>query len=179
MRRRKFYKVEDCEFDCLVSYRGLYPDIYFSAEDYEFAKAYYDDSENYSYYCHAGNLYDGGRTYPADGIDTDKFRELYEYALKKEQDYTARDSRDIPFDDESDYTAGELRLYKESLDGLFCTHKGLNFRIEDEKLVMLDHYYFDYGGENTTMSVFDIPEELGEYFIEFYRELLKMEDEEV
>lgn len=173
--RRSFYKVKDCEFDCLVAYRGLYPDVYFSSEDYDAAKAYYDDSESYSYYCLVGSQY-GGRVYPADGIDTDKFEELYTQWAIREHDPLAGTAarfgfRYIPFDDESDFTAGELRFYKKSLDGVFCTYMGATFRIEDGKLVILRHYDLDNGGENTRMSVFDMPEELGEYFIEYVDEL--------
>lgn len=171
-----FYYSEGGEYEYMVcySYKGK-PSVYFKEEELESARAYYDNAENYSYYCITGNIHDANdhHTYEVPDMDPEMLSKLLAFALERSYDpFVGRKGlegeRTIPFDPEGPYTDGEIVFCKESKDGgALSTDKGTQFRIEDGKLVLFCFYDFDGYNDyaDPRMYVIDVPEDLGDYFV--------------
>ncbi len=176
-----FYNFEGKEFDFIVCYsRNGKPNIYFKTEELDSARAYYDNPENCNYYCIIGNIHDENdhRVYELTDLDTDKFEELYSFSMEESYDPSKGledrvGKKEIPFDPNSSFTDGEIVFYKADKSGVLCTSKGANYRIEENELVMLYFYYFDGYNDyaNPLMYVSEVPEELGDYFVDIVDKL--------
>lgn len=92
-------------------------------------------------------------------------------------DFAAANSYD-PFDTKKSESAETIRLpipdsgkaprlvfYKESKDGYFTSDKSYQFHIAGGNLLLV--CYYDYGhGEYEELVAVEVPDELGQYFIE-------------
>jgi hypothetical protein len=146
--------------------------LYCSEIQWEEAKAFYDDHNNYTYYC------DEKREPTIEcEIDGDKFNELLTFIYT--HSYKPFGSNDhveiVPFAYEEWGNTKEYVFYKKSKDNIFTssTGTGSSLRIIDGQLYKV----FDYIGdgdinkfEGDTMNGVAIPNDLSTYFIEFLRD---------
>ncbi len=144
------------------------PNIYFESSHYSEAVSYYDNSENYKYICHVGNVY-GGDQYTISDIDVEMFDKLLEFSKKNAYNpLTSFNNEDgleiVAFDSSSKWTTDEIRFYKESNDGAFNTSMGFDLKLRENKLYLL--YAYDFEDEaNPVMKLRAIPSDISNYFI--------------
>jgi len=161
-------------FDFLLSDAGdKWSGILYCMEDqWEEAKAFYDDHNNYTYYC------DEKRQPTIEcEIDGDKFNELltfiYEHSYKP---YGSNDHvKTVSFAYEEWSDTNEYVFYKKSKDYVFTSSTGTGscLRIIDGHLYKVFLYIGDGDitkFEGDTMEGVKIPNELSVYFIEFLRD---------
>ena len=158
-----FYRVNCERFDLMYTPTNgsAFDALYCSEEQCEQARAYYADSDNFIYYCRNRVLPD---------VDVTKFDELMEFA--KENEYN-------PFGSNSDVktcrlpmpdTSSELIFYKESKDGILVSSKGKKFHLINGKLFMVFYYDMGHGNYQELVAV-EVPEEIGQYFIELLEQM--------
>ena len=164
----RFHRVESEQFDMYYAplsdtlytpSHNTFNTLFCSEEQWEQAKSYYADSENFIYYC-------GNDVIP--DMDATKYEALMAFA---------DENKYIPMVSDSDIEAcrmpkpdklSELVFYKVSKDELFISRKDYYFLMINEKLYLL-HYYdtvHDEYEEHQELVAVEVPEELGRYFIE-------------
>lgn len=148
--------------------------IYCDDSQWAQAKAYYEDAGSFMFYCKVGveNVYEDRQPVIVDlseEIDPLKFDTLMEFAASNSYD---------PFDTKKNESVETIRLpipdsgeaprlvfYKESKDGYFTSDKSYQFYIAGGNLLLV--FYYDYGhGEYEELAAVEVPDELGQYFIE-------------
>ena len=175
----------DSNYFCRVNYEkfnfvklsndGSVIDILFCAEDqWEQAYNYYSDKDNLVYYCRIGmeNIYRNSVIEIIHDIDHEMFDKLMVFANKNEYEPFNSNKNVIthrlPFPNNDEFP--ELIFYRESNDGHFTSSKANKFYIINNKLLLV--YFYDYGnGKYEELVVIDVPDELGQYFIELLRKL--------
>lgn len=157
---RKFRRVDFEGHDWVHSYTGGTTNgvVYCEESQWEQEYAYYSDSSNFLYY--------GGGSLKPD-IDPEKFDELLSFADKNRYkpfgSNKGVETRDLPIPDRDE--SPKLSFFRVSNDGYFVSYKGDTYHIVDGKLVLV--FYYDYGhGEYKKLVAVDVPEELGQYFID-------------
>ncbi len=151
--------------------------IYCDEKDYDNVQSYYDNPENYSYYCILGVDSETQNTKAIEiaDVDTDKFYDLLTFAEDNTYD---------PFDKEHNSNIEQITLpmpdddantrivfYKESLDSLFVSTTGNEYYIIDNQLYLV--YRYDFGhGEYEELIAVKIPDEISRYFVEYLKPLL-------
>lgn len=172
----KFYHVNCDKFDWVLGLTGSTSngELYCAESQWAQARAYYADNNNFVYYCRIGAQYVDRDPIIANipNIDPIKFDELMAFADKNSYDPFSSNSsvvtRRLPLPDRD--ISPELIFYKESKDGYFTSYKGYKFHALDGKLLLV--YYYDYGsGKYEEMVAVDIPDEIGQYFINMLAQL--------
>lgn len=160
---------------------GPYADgtIYCEESQYERAVEYYNNPENYKYYCILGvDRMDGthAQTVELSNVDAAIFDDLLSFAEKSAYDPFDRrhnakvETVELPMPDDTVDT--RMVFYKESTDGLFCSMKGTDYYIIDHALYMV--YQYDYGhGKNEKLIAVKVPEHISAYFVSFMEAYLK------
>jgi len=174
----KFKRVEFEGHDWVHSYVGgtTGGTVYCAESEWEQTHDYYADSANFIYYC-GGKPYtsEEGDEYPQ--IDAQKFDELF--AFGEEYDYK-------PFDERSNERAMQiayrlpeeafekgLKFTKASNDGYFKVGGSHEYFVHDDKLILV--FYHDGGRDNGGIKevvAIDVPDELGQYFIDLMERYL-------
>lgn len=169
---RKYYRVESGIYDLVCSTNSDFEVIYFIADSqWEKARGYYANTDNLSFYLQIGNKYEEDNSITVPDIDFARFNELLIFAKKNDYDpFNSKknksvDTRRMPLPDETE--SPEFRFYCDSNDGIFTSMKD-DFFIIDGKLLLL--FYYDFR-ESEEVVVCDVPEELGDYFIDLYSQL--------
>lgn len=170
--------VDNTMFDWVQCYIGSRDTgvLYCNEIQWEEAKEFYSDSNNFVYYCMIGTQSTDRDPLIStlEDIDPTMFDKLMEFA--KESEYNPFGSnedvdtirRPIPDRDESP----KLIFYCESKDGYFNSYKGYKFHNVNGELLLV--FYYDYGhGEYENLVAVEVPKELSDYFIEIISE--KME----
>ena len=160
------------EFD--LWYNGSDSVMYCAEDQWEAAKTYYADDQQYLYYCSVGvtikdqtepTLYDiSGK------VDTQKFKELLEfgegneyipfaYGKNSEQE---QKTVTMPLPDDRQ----RLIFYRESKDGCFCSYRGSHFYVVDGQLFLT--YQYQMGTKEWIAT--PVPETLSSYFCELVKD---------
>lgn len=143
--------------------------IYCADSQWEEAKAYYADGENYIFYCDI-DVPGEDKTKVIEHMDYEQFEALYEFSNKNE--YTPFSSKErsgqktIDFPDKS--VSPRLKFYKQSKDGLFTSLRHHYYVVEDKMYLVR---YYDYGEDK--IYVMEIPGEIAAYFISLTESLLR------
>lgn len=166
----EFHRVNCKSYDWVqCSKRGTENGVIYCAENqWEQAKAYYSDNNNFVYYCKIGDNYPLVDT--ISNMDSSKFDELMAFADKNGYKPFGSNkgvkTRRMPV---PNYP--ELNFYKESNDGNFTSYKGYKFIALDGKLLLLYYYDSHYGKSEEELVAVDVPDEIGQYFIDLLSQL--------
>lgn len=159
-------KIEHDRFTLYHADIGPYSNgtIYCAEEDFEEALAYYQNPDNYSYYC---NMKNKGKLLEIPQADPEKFESLLAFAEQSDYDpfnsqHNAKiEKEEFPIPD------GEQAcfvFYKESADQLFVSSKGTEYYILKDHLYAV--YQYDFGhGEYEKLIAVKVPDDLSDYFI--------------
>lgn len=169
----EFRRVEYEGHDWVHSYVGETTGgtVFCAESEWEQTRDYYADNANFTYYCGGRKFYVLEESGEHPQIDAQKFDELL--AFGEEYDYK-------PFDERSNEKAMQiayrlpeeafdkgLKFTKVSNDGYFMTGGGHEYFVHEGKLILV--FYHDGGRDNggirEVVSI-DVPDELGEYFID-------------
>ena len=173
-----YHKYSQTTYDCYIVYdNNAEPNVYFEAGKFDEAKLYYDNSNNFNFFCLMGNIHDENdqQINHLENMDQSKFDSLLEFSNNNEYNPFTFFNNDeslikIPIANPDDWMADEIRFYKESKDGAFSTSRAYTFILHENDLYML--YYYDYGDdENPVMLVRDVPTEISDYFCTLLNEL--------
>jgi len=145
------------------------------AEDqWEEARAYYADGDAYEYYCRVGTERAGFKPvlYSIDYVDTRKMNELIDFSESNIYDpfgsNKGKETCRLPMPDYEESPA--IVFYKVSKDGNFGSVRGDKLFIIEGKLYLL--YQNDYRDEdNPILVAVQVPDELGQYFVDLVGEL--------
>ncbi len=168
-RYKNFYRVENTEYDFLITYPGgINGELYCPESEWEDLKQYYENSDNFVYYCET----DYGN-FKLENIDAAKFDELMDFA--KQNSYVpfglihneAVDVLSMPIPNSEEYV-----FYKQSKDNIFKSSKGEKFLIADGKLVLLFYYDYHHGEAEAECIYVNVPEDLSSYFVSLVNEYL-------
>jgi len=167
----EYYKIQNEQFDWVHSFVGEYTCgvLYCSENQWNQAKLYYINPDNYTFYCKVETTDGDSYTFKINDFDLRKFDELVEFQSKNEY---------IPFNNAHNKKIDTIRtpmpdwnespqliFYKESLDGYFTSYMGSYYHIIDEQLYLV--YQYDYGhGEIEELICVEVPEELSDYILE-------------
>lgn len=148
--------------------------IYCLAKDYESALSFYNDAENYSYYCILGVDSDTQSTTTIEltDVDTTKFNALLDFADQSNYDpfdkkHNAKiDKVELPMPDDTKDT--RLVFYKQSKDNLFVSSTGTDYYIINNHLYAV--YQYDFGHvEYEKLIAVKVPDEISVYFVEYMK----------
>lgn len=171
--RTNFCMMDWKPFDCVQAPIGMKTGgtIYCLADQWEDAKAYYENPENYRYYCLMNSKYaqeDEKKAYEIEDIDLEKYEALihrgstfgyepFDIVKNKAAEYGTVDFDTLKIDPKPYFT-----FYKESKDEHFTSTKKYHFFILDGTLYLARYYNMS----EHTLSAVEIPAEMAEYFIE-------------
>lgn len=170
----KFRRVNCEKFDLIkFANDGITYDLLYCAESqWEQAYAYYANGDNFVYYCMVGahNVYIEPVIITILNIDHEKFDALMVFA--NENSYNPfgsnKNIRRLPIPDTDE--SPRLVFYRESADGFFTSYRGNMFHVINDKLLLV--LYYDYGhGEYEELVAVDVPDKLGQYFMELLAQL--------
>jgi hypothetical protein len=172
-----FRRVNYEKIDCVkFSNDGTVMDIIYCADgQWEQAHAYYADRDNFVYYCKIGreNIYRDSVIEIIKDIEHEMFDKLMVFA--DENGYNPFNpskkiiTHRLPFPNNDE--SPELTFYRESNDGYFTSSKENKFYVVNNKLLLV--YFYDYGhGEYEELVAVDVPDKLGQYFIELFAKSL-------
>lgn len=170
----EFYHANCNKWNLMLSYIGEYEDgtAYCDESQWNEAKAYYEDGDNFDYYAVIGKSFVWSKTSATEISDVNysKFDELMKFAKENEYNPFAPSLNDnvktvrLPLPDEKE--SPEITLFKESKDELFTSYQGYIFYIIDEKLYELFQIDCNYGEYEELIAV-EVPDDLSDYFTEF------------
>ncbi len=171
-------KIENDKFDLYHADIGTYTEgtIYCEQSDYENAVKYYNNPNNYSYYCILSVASDKivSKNIEIPDIDTVKFNALLKFADESRYDpfnmihNNKINKVDLPMPDENKDI--RINLYKESSDSLFISTTGDDYYIINNSLYLA--YQYDYGkGLYEKLIAVKVPDEIGNYFVEYLKPL--------
>jgi len=175
----KLNKISHDSFDLYHADIGSYIEgtIYCEENDYQNALSFYNDPQNYSYFCILGvnSVTQSTTTVEFSDIDTDKFNALLEFADKSnyepfDKKHNAKIEKvELPMPDDTKDT--RLVFYKESNDNLFNSSKGTDYYILNNHLYAV--YQYDYGhGEYEKLIAVKVPDDISTYFVEYMKSYL-------
>ena len=168
-----FYRLEHEQFDLVFSYfqTGISDGktiVYCAEQQWELAKTYYTNNDNFQFYCRIGNITENITNI----IIPLKFDELMTFSRNSSGDpfgsnYGVKTHKlPIPDQDESPVIA----FSKKSNDGILGSGGNL-FYIIDGKM-----YLSFYDPRNATvLIVVDVPDEYGQYFMELVNKINNIE----
>jgi hypothetical protein len=165
-------RVNHEQFDLLYGYDGgpAWGDgfriLYINESQWETAQNYYANSDNFIYYCNISGRSRSLHPFRATvtNIVPSKYDELRAFAMKSRRHSSGSNAgvktRRLKILDPAD-TLFQYDFYKDSRDGIFFSGMHGFHIIEGKLLLSLDYDYDSY-----EMVVVDVPDELGQYFIE-------------
>lgn len=169
----------DCgTFDCVQAPIGSKTGgtIYCLASQWEEARAYYEDSGSYIYYCgiNVKESRDEDKQYfEIEDIDLEKYEALVEHGGVFGYDpfdgikNAASESREVIIDTEEVDPRPYINFFKESRDGMFGSFKGRYFFILDGTMYLARYHNIS----EHFVSAVAVPEETAAYFIELVDDL--------
>lgn len=165
----EFRHVDSEKYDLLYSGNGFTSAGIFYCEESQWEEAYdyYNDGENYRYYCHIGGNYSKLAPTIIDNIDTEKFDELMSFADQKayEPFGVKEDVETIRLPEPDNEESPKLVFYKVSKDGYFESDKGNVFHVVNGKLLLVFYYDGNHGEYDELVAV-EVPDDIGAYFVE-------------
>ena len=175
----KLSKISHDSFELYHADIGSYTEgtVYCSEQDYESALSFYNDAENYSYYCILGVDSDTQSTTTIEltDVDTTKFNELLDFADQSNYDpfdknHNAKIEKvELPMPDDTKDT--RLVFYKQSKDDLFVSSTGTDYYIIGGHLYAV--YQYDFGhGEYEKLIAVKVPDEISTFFVEYMKSYL-------
>lgn len=143
--------------------------LYCEESQWEQEHTYYSDNSNYSYYLIIDKKDWKDEKILITNIDYDKFDELLDFGKKNHYEAFGLNedivTRNLPYPDMEE--SPPLSFYRVSNDGYFRS-SGYTYHIIDDKLYYA--YQYNYGhGEYKELLAVDVPEELGQYFIDLVK----------
>lgn len=160
---KEFYRVDCEQFDLIYTPTGgpAFDVLYCAEEQWDQAKSYYEDGDNFLYYCEYMEQPD---------MDISKFEALMEFI--KENKYGLFGSNSdvevcrLPMPDWS----SQITFHKESKDGMLISSQGNKLYLIEGKLYSA--LYYDMGnGNNEELVAAKVPEEIGQYFINLLEQI--------
>ncbi len=178
INRVSFHRAQAGPFDCLHAIIGdtANGELYCLDSQWEQARDYYNDPENYTYYCDISpDQVPGSRradVHPIPDMDTEQFDALTEQIEGKSNHPFDREERMLgasleadPFPKAEDFYY--VSFYRMSNDGCFQTMAGNRLCINNGKL-----YYIRYqDGKTDLLHVIEIREDTARYFIDLINSL--------
>lgn len=138
--------------------------LYCSESQWEKARKYYADCNNFVYYCSSDSVI---TTIP--NMNSQKFDALMAFAGNNSYNPFSSNKgikiRRLPLPDND--KSPQLIFYKESKDGFFTSYKGYKFHVIDGKLLLL--FFYDGRGKHEELVAVDVPKKLGQYFIKLLK----------
>lgn len=173
----RFRLLEGGTFDCARGDTGPKSGgmIYVAAAQFEQAKAYYADPEQYGYYCIIGSkLAKEGekKVFEIEDIDLEQYDALmdrggaYNYDPFDPVKNAASEFKSVDFDTRKIDVRPFISFYRESRDGLFTSSKASKFFILDGKMYLARYW----NGKEERVSAVEIPEENSAYFVALVEE---------
>lgn len=145
--------------------------IYVLSSQLEEAEAYYNDPENYIFYCAIGVKYsregEEGEVFEIEDIDLQKYSQLlgvggtFGYDPFDGLKNAAADRKAVEIDVSERDVRPYINFYRVSKDGLFTSSKASNFFILDGTMYLARYE----SSKEEIVSAVEIPEELAAYFI--------------
>lgn len=166
-----YYKYLLTDFDCYIAHdKNAEPNVYFSSEQVDEAFSFYNDANNFNFFCLIGNIHDENeqQIYEIHEINSLMFDSLLEFAEKNDYDpltsfNNEENLKNVPIPNPDDWMADEIHFYKESRDGAFTTSRAYTFILHENSLYLL--YQYDFSDDKMpVMLIRDIPEEISNYF---------------
>ena len=167
-----YYHYPPTVFDCRIAYdTDAEPNVYFANEQFDEAVSFYTDSENFRFFCMIGNIHSetDHQIFEIQDMNALMLERLAEYAAANDYSPFAPESKreyliEVPFSPSENYTANEIRFYKESTDGAaFTACKGYCYVLHDNQLCLL--YFYDFANADApVMCLKAIPTEISDYF---------------
>lgn len=161
----------DASFDTYIAYDGsAKPNVYFLSEQYDSALSFYNDAENYRFFCIVGNIHDENdqEKFEIEMMGVSMFERFLEFSKENDNDpFSSSNNEDglikIQLDEPEKRTDNEVHLYKESRDAAFKTSTAYSFVKVEDKLYYF--YQYDYSDtEKPVMLVKELPEDINNYF---------------
>lgn len=169
MEQYEFNVVENEQFDWVHGKLGntIQGVLYCAENQWETAKTYYADSDNFAYYCYVEGI-NATTSIALPNIDPEKFDELLEFTNANSYNPFGSNRhvkrRRLLMPDRNE--CPDIVFYKESNDGFFTTGKGKQFHLIDGKLLLVFYYDGNHGKSPEELVAVDVPDELGQYFID-------------
>lgn len=167
---KDYYQYIQSKYDCYVRYdTSAEPVLYFESSIFDEAFSYYNNEDNFNFYCILGNFYDKNnqRKFELQDVDASMFRQLLDFSHANEYDPFSFANNEsglitVLLEDSKNRIENEIHIYKESKDGKFSTGKK-TYVLHEDKLCLL--YYYDFGNkEAPVMLIREVPEEISDYF---------------
>lgn len=164
----------DCgTFDCVQAQIGSKTGgtVYCLGSQWEEAKAYYEDSESYVYYCgiNVKEAQDEDKQYfEIEDIDLEKYEALVEHGGVFAYDpfdgvkNAASEFKEVTIDTEKVDPRPYINFFKESKDGIFVSFKAHYFFILDGTMYLARYHNIS----EHFVSAVEVPKETADYFIE-------------
>lgn len=173
-----FQRVEDGAFSFLRARTGPKTGgmLYCLDTQWQDAKDYYADGENYNYYCIVGAIEampDEKQTFAIPDMDLEKFDALTHHGSVFNYDpfdfihNKAAEYREITVDTSKVDPRPYISFYKDSKDGVFTSYKAHYFFLMDGKLYLARYH----NSSEEVVAAVEVPEETADYFIEIIEEL--------
>ncbi len=151
-----YFKLKETDYDLIYNITskqiGHPKSVYCRDEQWQELKAYYSDTDNYTYQYITNKKGGKFETHPLDRIDINKLNELI--------DFCENDSNHTRTVLTSELSDTEYRFGMNSNDGLFSS--GVAFLYVLNGNLVLSHYS-DMSSKRTSVS--DLPQELSDYFM--------------
>lgn len=166
---KDYYQYKQSKYDCYVRYgTSAEPVLYFESSIFDEAFSYYNNEENFNFYCRLGNAFDEEerRIFAINNIDTSMFRQLLAFSEENGYDpfsfsHPTDDLIKVPLLSTENLSENEISFYKESKDEKFSSSRE-RFVLHENKLCLL--YRYQLGEEAPRMLVRELPEEISDYF---------------
>jgi hypothetical protein len=171
----KFRRVNCDRFDLIefANDGSVYDILYCAESQWKQAYTYYENRDNFVYYCMIGepNIYIEPVIITIPNMDHEKFDALMVFANQNIYNPFGSNKnkkiRRLPLPDREE--SPRLVFYRESNDGFFNSYRGNMFHVINDKLLLV--FYYDYGhGEYMELVAVDVPDDLGQYFIKCFKE---------
>ncbi|MBR2743444.1 MAG: hypothetical protein IKD89_07630 [Clostridia bacterium] len=174
VRGIEYHRVKSDEYDLIHSFAGKRSCgvIYCRSDQYDDAERFYNNPENFVYYCRIKNP-DKWTDVKLRGFDAETFDALSAFCAENEYDPLDKkhnekiETVELPMPD-FDKTP-ELVFFCVSTDGRFESYQGYEILASGDRLYFL--FYYDFGhGENEKMLAVPVPAEFEAYLFDVLKE---------
>ena len=173
-----YYEYQLTDFNCYIAYdNNAEPNVYFESGRFEAAVSYYQNTENFKFFCLLGNIHDENdqQILEIKDIDSLMLDQLLEFS--KDNDYNPFSSFNneegittVSIPNPNNWLSDEIHFYKESKDGAFSTSKAYTFILYENNLCFL--YRYDFTDEKSpSMLIRYVPTEISDYFCSVLEDL--------
>ena len=174
----KFSKTDSYGFYRGIDQKTRTAAIYFPDDHFNEAKAYYSNAENYTYYCHIGNIYEinDQTRHKVPDMDAEKLDELCALDARVERHKFKRDKEldIITVDMPNGTMLNQVYFFRESNDGILSSGTVL-LEFYEGRLVLLYAYIAGPPGKEK-MSFAELPEDLQAYFLPIYQAIVSEQE---